>query len=63
MTQTRTTFEVRTHHVCIDRVDVKRWDVSVDGRRLASFCTESRARHAGRTEARRLDFVALDRVR
>jgi hypothetical protein len=32
----------------------------VDGRLLASFCSESRARAAGRTEARRLDFVASD---
>ena len=51
------------HRVFIERVDVHRWDVSVDGRRLASFCTESRARNAGRTEARRLDFVALERRR
>ncbi len=57
MAATRTTFEVRTHRVCIERVDVHRWDVSVDGRKLASFCSESRARNAGRTEARRLDFV------
>jgi hypothetical protein len=55
---TRTTFEVRRHQVCIERVDAHRWDVSVDGRKLASFCSESRARNAGRTEARRLDFVA-----
>jgi hypothetical protein len=57
MSLTRTTFAVRTHQVCIERVDSHRWDVSVDGRKLASFCTESRARNAGRTEARRLDFV------
>jgi len=63
MIATRMTFEVRTHRVFIERVDVHRWDVSVDGRRLASFCTESRARNAGRTEARRLDFVALERRR
>jgi hypothetical protein len=37
-----------------------RWRVSVDGRLLATFCSESRARAAGRTEARRLDFVASD---
>jgi hypothetical protein len=30
---------------------------------LASFCSESRARCAGRAEARRLDFVATDRRR
>ncbi len=63
MTGTRATFEVRTHQVCIERVDVHRWHVTVDGRRLASFCSESRARNAGRTEARRLDFVAVERRR
>jgi len=63
MSVTRTTFEVRTHHVCIERVDAHRWSVTVDGNKLASFCSESRARNAGRTEARRLDFVALDRGR
>jgi hypothetical protein len=59
----RTTFAVRTHNVCIERVDAHRWEVSVDGRKLASFCSESRARNAGRTEARRLDFVAAERRR
>ena len=63
MIATRTTFEVRTHRVCIERVDAHRWAVSVDGNKLASFCSESRARNAGRTEARRLDFVALERRR
>lgn len=28
---------------------------------LTSFCSETRARAAGRTEARRLDFLASDR--
>ena len=35
----------------------------LDDRMLASFCSESRARCAGRAEARRLDFVATDRHR
>ncbi|HEY6003759.1 MAG TPA: hypothetical protein VIV57_12850 [Anaeromyxobacter sp.] len=59
----RTTFEVRTHLVSIEQVDVRRWRVSVDGRMLANFCSESRARTAGRTEARRLDLVAAERRR
>jgi hypothetical protein len=63
MTPPRTTFSVRTHVVAIERVDAHRWRVSVDGRTLASFCSESRARTAGRTEARRLDFVASERRR
>ncbi len=63
MTPRRTTFEVHAHLVCVERVDVHRWDVSVDGRKLASFCSESRARSAGRTEARRLDLVAPGRRR
>jgi hypothetical protein len=60
MSPTQSTFDVRTHRVCIERVDSHRWRVTVDGRVLASFCTESRARNAGRTEARRLDFVARE---
>ncbi len=63
MTPRRTTFEVHEHQVCVERVDVHRWDVSVDGRKLASFCSESRARNAGRTEARRLDLVCGPRRR
>jgi hypothetical protein len=59
----RDTFEVRTHIVSIEQVDVRRWRVSVDGRMLASFCSESRARTAGRNEARRLDLVAAGRRR
>jgi hypothetical protein len=53
---------VRTHVVGIERLDKCRWRVSVDGRRLFTFCTEARARDAGRLEARRLDFVAEDRA-
>jgi hypothetical protein len=56
----RTTFSVRTHVVTLERLEKLRWRVSVDGRVVASFCSESRARAAGRTEARRLDFVASD---
>jgi hypothetical protein len=59
----RSTFEVRTHIVFIEQVDARRWRVSVDGRMLASFCSESRARTAGRNEARRLDLVAAGRRR
>ena len=54
---------VRTHVVGIERLDKYRWRVSVDGRRLFTFCSETRARNAGRLEARRLDFVAQDRGR
>ena len=56
----RTTFAVRTHFVTVECLEKCRWRVSIDGRLLASFCSESRARVAGRTEARRLDFVASD---
>ncbi len=54
---------VRSHVVGIERLERQRWRVSVDGRRLFTFCTEARARDAGRLEARRLDFVADDRGR
>jgi hypothetical protein len=54
---------VRGHLVGIERVDVHRWMVTVDGRRLASFCSESRARAAGTAEARRLALVAAEERR
>jgi len=50
--------KVRNHVVGIERLDRYLWRVSVDGRRLLTFCSEARARNAGRLEARRLDFVA-----
>jgi hypothetical protein len=52
--------KVRTHVVGIERLEKLRWRVTVDGRRLFTFCSEARARDAGRLEARRLDFAALD---
>jgi hypothetical protein len=55
-----TTMALHGHVVLVERMDRQRWRVSVDGRRIASYCTESRARAAGKTEARRLEFVALD---
>jgi hypothetical protein len=54
--------KVRAHVVGIERLEKHRWRVSVDGRRLFTFCSEARARDAGRLEARRLDFVAEGRV-
>jgi hypothetical protein len=54
--------KVRTHLVGIERLEKYRWRVSVDGRRLFTFCSEARARDAGRLEARRLDYVAQERV-
>jgi hypothetical protein len=60
LSPSRTSFAVRTHLVTLERLEKHRWRVSVDGRLVASFCSESRARAAGRTEARRLDFVASD---
>jgi hypothetical protein len=59
----REAFPVRTHIVTVECLEKHRWRVSVDGRLLASFCTESRARTAGRIEARRLDFIASDAQR
>jgi hypothetical protein len=49
---------VGRHTVSIERLERLRWRVAVDGRSFATFCTESRARAAGRLEARRLDFPA-----
>jgi hypothetical protein len=44
------------HTVLIERLERQLWRVSVDGRRFATFCTESRARAGGRQEARRRDL-------
>jgi hypothetical protein len=57
---TLTTVLVRGHAVAVERVDTHRWRVTVDGRTFASFCSVSRARAAGKAEARRLEFVALE---
>jgi hypothetical protein len=51
---------VRTHVVGIERLEKLRWRVTVDGRRHFTFCSEARARDAGRLEARRLDYAAAD---
>jgi hypothetical protein len=50
-----TTVAVGAHTVLIEQLERLRWRVSVDGRRVATFCSESRARAAGRFEAKRLD--------
>ena len=60
ISSSHTTFAVRTHTVTIERLEKLRWQVSVDGRRFASFCSESRARAAGRREAQRLDLAAAE---
>jgi hypothetical protein len=57
MSTSYTEMKVRTHVVGIERLERFRWRVSVDGRRLFTFCSEGRARNAGRLEARRLDFL------
>jgi len=51
---------VKGHVVGLERLEPLRWRVSVDGRRLFTFCSEARARQAGALEARRLDMVASD---
>lgn len=56
MGATWTTVRVGQHTVLIEKLERQLWRVSVDGRRFATFCTESRARAGGRMEARRLDF-------
>lgn len=55
--------KVRTHVIGIERLERLRWRVTVDGRPLFTFCSESRARDAGRLEARRLDWVATEALR
>lgn len=63
MAGTYSELKVRGHVVGIERIERLRWRVSVDGHRLFTFCSEARARDAGRLEARRLDFVASDAQR
>jgi|MudIll2142460700_1097286.scaffolds.fasta_scaffold161342_2 hypothetical protein len=46
-------FSVRSRVVGVERVDDHRYLVTIDGHHFASFCSESRARAAGRSEARR----------
>lgn len=55
--------KVRSHVIGIERLERLRWRVTVDGRRLFTFCSEARARDAGRLEARRLDYAATDALR
>jgi hypothetical protein len=54
---------VKGHVVGVERLEPQRWRVSVDGRRLFTFCSESRARQAGTMEARRLAFTASESAR
>jgi len=49
------TIVVGRHEIVVERIDKQLWKVLVDGRRHATFCTESRARAAGRQEAKRLE--------
>jgi hypothetical protein len=63
MTGNHTEMKVGSHVVGIERLERLRWRVTVDGRRLFTFCSEARARDAGRLEARRLDYVAADAKR
>ncbi len=58
MSGTHTTFSVRDHVVDVEKLERNRWRVRIDGHPLATFCSESRARSAGRNEARRLALVA-----
>ena len=51
---------IKGHLVAVERLERLRWRVSVDGRRLLTFCSESRARAAGVFEARRLSVIASD---
>ena len=57
MDSTHATVVVGRHSFTIERLERLRWRVTVDGRRFATFCSESRARAAGRFEARRLDHA------
>lgn len=47
-------FQVGAYLIQLERLDKQMWRVTIDGRRYATFCSESRARAAGRAEAVRL---------
>ncbi len=51
-----TAVAIGKHTVLIERLERLRWRVTVDGQKFATFCSESRARAAGRLEARRRDY-------
>jgi hypothetical protein len=63
MAESYSEMKVRSHVIGIERIEKLRWRVTVDGRRLFTFCSEARARDAGRLEARRLDYEAADAQR
>ncbi len=50
-------FSVKNHLVELVRVDAKQWRVVIDGKNYATFCSESRARVAGRTAAQFMAFA------
>ena len=47
------TVQVGRHEVVVERIDARLWKVLVDGKRQGTYCSESRARAAGRDEAKR----------
>ena len=54
---------VKGHVVGIERIEPQRWRVIIDGHRLLTFCSESRARRAGALEARRLFMLGASPCR
>jgi hypothetical protein len=60
MKPSRASFRVGRHVVGIEQVEKTRFRVTLDGAHFASFCSESRARAAGRSEARRLAIAGSD---
>jgi hypothetical protein len=63
MARLPTAFAVLGRLVGVERVDERLYRVTVDGRHFATFCTESRARAAGRCEARRRELLERSRGR
>jgi len=55
--RTHVAFSVKSHLVELMRVDAKQWRVVIDGKNYATFCSESRARVAGRTAAQFMAFA------
>lgn len=55
----QSSFQVGAHLVEIERLEKTRWRARVDGKVYATFCTESRARSAARSEARRRDYALV----
>ena len=55
-TDKRVAFLVKGHQVELVGLDAKQWRVFIDGKRYATFCSQTRARTAARVAAQFMEF-------